>query len=52
MGKSIKCILILHTKVKEINMGNFESISKAKRYVSECWDGPYTIIPLKKINNE
>jgi hypothetical protein len=45
MGKKIKCILILHGSCREINMGEFESKSSAKKYVSECWNRPYTIKP-------
>ena len=43
MAKAIKCKLILHGSCKEINGGKFESISKAKEWVRECWDRPYTI---------
>ena len=43
MSKPIKCRLIFHGSYKEINMGIFNSISAAKKYVSECWDRPYTI---------
>jgi hypothetical protein len=51
----IECKLIFHGSCKEIDMGNFESISKAKQYVKECdWNKPYTIkrIIIKKIKNE
>jgi len=44
--KPSKCILIFHARYKEINMGIFNSISDAKKYVSECWNGPYTIIRI------
>lgn len=27
-------------------MGIFKSISAAKKYTSECWDRPYTIIRI------
>lgn len=50
MAKKIKCTLVMHGIRSEINMGEFESISKAKKYVSECWDRPYTII--KQNNNK
>jgi len=43
--KAKKCRLILHGSFKEIDMGVFDSISAAKKYVRECWDRPYTIIP-------
>ena len=46
MGKSKKCRLIFHGSCKEIDMGIFNSISDAKKYVSECWNRPYTIIKL------
>ena len=46
--EKIKCKLIFHTRYKEIDMGVFESISKAKKYVKECWEKPYTIIKLNK----
>jgi hypothetical protein len=45
--RPIRCKLIFHGIRREIDMGIFESISKAKQYVSECWDRPYTIIKLK-----
>ena len=41
-----KCRLIFHGRRREIDMGIFESISSAKKYVKDCWDGPYTIINL------
>lgn len=44
--KPIRCKLIFHGSCREIDMGVFESISKAKKYVKECWDKPYTIIRL------
>ncbi len=44
--KPIKCRLIFHGSCKQIDMGVFESISAAKKYVSECWDRPYTIIRI------
>ena len=47
MGKPQKCMLIFHGSYKEINMGEFPSKAKAKKYVSECWNRPYTIIPIK-----
>lgn len=45
--KAKKCRLIFHGQCKEIDMGEFPSISTAKKYVRECWERPYTIIPLK-----
>lgn len=47
MAKSKKCQLIFHGIRREINMGMFQSISDAKKYVSECWDRPYTIKIIK-----
>lgn len=45
----------IEAKAKAIaeRYGGFEfpSISKARQYVRECWDRPYTIIP-KKIKHE
>lgn len=41
--KAKRCRLILHGSYKEHDMGIFESISAAKKYVRECWDRPYTI---------
>lgn len=43
MGKAKKCVLIFHGIRREINMGTFDSITKAKQYVRECWNRPYTI---------
>lgn len=47
MAKPIKCTLRLHGSCKEIPTGEFESISKAKRWVRDCWSRPYTVIPIK-----
>lgn len=47
--KAKPCILLFHTRCTQVEMGKFPSIRKAKIYVSECWEGPYTIIPIKKI---
>jgi hypothetical protein len=46
--KKTKCILIFHGVSREINMGEFESKAAAKRYASECWSRPYSIIPIKQ----
>jgi hypothetical protein len=46
--KKIKCKLILHGKYREIEGGIFESINKAKKWIKECWDRPYTIIKIKQ----
>ena len=45
--KAQKCNLIFHGSCREIPMGEFPSKSAAKKYVRECWDRPYTIIPIK-----
>lgn len=52
MGKKVRCKLIFHGSCKQIDMGEFESKSAAKKYVSECWDRPYTIIPIKEKSDE
>lgn len=46
--KAQKCILIFHGTCREIDMGEFPSKSAAKKYVSECWNRPYTIKPTTK----
>lgn len=46
--RKITCRLILHGACKEIDAGEFASVSEAKKWVSECWNRPYTIIKLKK----
>lgn len=46
--KAIKCELILHGSCCEHNMGEFPSITAAKKYVNECWDRPYSIKRIKK----
>ena len=46
MAKAIKCRLIFHGSCREIPMGKFDSISKARKYVRECWNRPYTIIKI------
>jgi hypothetical protein len=45
--KAKKCILIFHGMTREINMGEFTSVAAAKKYVSQCWDRPYTIRLIK-----
>jgi len=45
--KAIECKLRLHGQCTEIPMGPFESIAAAKRWVSICWNRPYTIVRLK-----
>jgi hypothetical protein len=47
MSRGIKCRLILNGSSRQIDMGIFDSIAKAKQYVSECWNRPYSIIKLK-----
>jgi hypothetical protein len=44
--KPVKYTLILHRSFKQHDMGEFESITAAKKYVSECWDRPYSIKPI------
>jgi len=44
--KAQKCRLVLHGSYREINGGNFNSITAAKRWISQCWFGPYTIIRI------
>ena len=46
--KAIKCQLILHGSYKQLDGGEFPSKAAAKKYVSECWNRPFTIVPLKK----
>jgi len=45
--KKIKCNLVLHGISREINIGEFQSIAAAKKYVSECWNRPYSIKRIK-----
>lgn len=47
MGKKIPCFLRLHGSVKEHLIEGFDSISKAKKWINDCWNGrPYTIVRL------
>lgn len=46
--KKQKCVLILHGSFKQHGGFEFESVSAAKKYVSETWDRPYSIIKLKQ----
>lgn len=39
-----KCKLILHGLWREIDGGEFESITAAKRWIKNCWTRPYTIV--------
>jgi len=45
--KKQKCQLILHGSSRQLHGGEFESISAAKKWVSECWSRPYTIVKIK-----
>jgi hypothetical protein len=44
MAKSTKCKIRLHGLTREILTSEFDSISKAKEWVRECWNRPYTIV--------
>ncbi len=49
--KKVKCKLIFHGSYKQHDMGVFESISAAKKYVERCsniWTQPYTIVRIKE----
>ena len=49
--KNVKCKLIFHGSYKQHDMGVFESISAAKKYVAQCsniWTRPYTIVRIKE----
>lgn len=46
--KPIKCRIRLHGAVTEMLTAEFESISKAKEWISGCWDRPYTIVRVKQ----
>ena len=48
MAKAIRCKLRLHGSYKEILTSEFESIKEAKKWVSVCWNRPYTIVRLKE----
>ena len=49
MAKKIPCILIFHGSFKQIDGGEHESKSSAKKHVTDInWNRPYTIIPLKQ----
>lgn len=45
--KSIKCRIRLHGSYREILSSEFDSIAAAKKWVSECWNRPYTIVRIK-----
>ena len=46
MARPKKCKMYFHGVCTQIDMGVFESISKAKKYAKRCWGGGYTIITL------
>jgi len=46
--KPIKCRLRLHGIRREIDGGEFPSISAAKKWVQNCWYRPYTIVRLSE----
>jgi len=45
--KAIECKLILHGSCMQHDGGTHKSKSAAKKWASECWNRPYTVIPLK-----
>ena len=45
--KAIKCKIRLHGCRREILTDIFPSISAAKKWLSECWERPYTLVKLK-----
>jgi hypothetical protein len=49
MAKAVKCHIRLHGATREIPSGEFPSITAAKKWVSECWNRPYTIVPKKDL---
>ena len=46
--KKNKCFIRLHGQSREILTGEFESIASAKKWLSECWTRPYTIVNITK----
>jgi len=44
--KPIKCKIRLHGSYREILTGEFKSIASAKKWISKCWNRPYTIVKL------
>jgi hypothetical protein len=44
--KAVKCKIRLHGSCREILTGEFESIKKAKNWLKQCWNRPYTIVRL------
>jgi hypothetical protein len=49
--KKVKCRLIFHGSYKEHDMGIFDSITAAKKYVervSNLWSRPFSIIRIKE----
>ncbi len=49
MAKAVKCKIRLHGATREILSSEFESISAARKWVRECWNRPYTIVPKKDL---
>ena len=47
MGKAIKCKVRLHGIRKETII-EFDSVSKAKQWLKDCWHRPYTIVRTSK----
>jgi hypothetical protein len=52
MAKSIPCKIRLHGATREILTSEFSSIEKAKKWVRECWDRPYTIVKINLDNSK
>ena len=48
MAKAIPCFIRLHGASRETSTSEFPSVKSAKKWVSECWDRPYTIVKGKK----
>lgn len=43
-----KCVIRLHGATREILTAPFESVTKAKEWVRNCWNRPYTIVNITK----
>lgn len=48
MAKQIPCKIRLHGLRREILTSEFPSISDAKKWLSLCWNRPYTIVKTIK----
>lgn len=46
--KKVRCKIRLHGIRRETLTGEFDSITAARKWLSDCWSRPYTIVRIKQ----